>query len=124
MEDTHELNKDAWIFFWGMHHCFHSVSCGPDGMLTRSLLHFHDHPQFVALLQYIVAVKMGYHLLQPIHATLPGEHMVFHLATFPESAKKRKYVSTWSNGLVMIIAKTQRCLMRTQKVLLISTTKS
>ena len=36
--------------------------------------------------------RKGYHPLQPIHATLPGEHMAFDLATFPESAKKKKYV--------------------------------
>ena len=48
--------KHGWIMHI-MCHCFDSVSCGPEGMLTQSLLHFYVHPQFVALLQYIAAVK-------------------------------------------------------------------
>ncbi|KAF9276740.1 hypothetical protein BGZ74_003547, partial [Mortierella antarctica] len=57
MEDAREFNNEAWILFQDMRRCFDSVSCGPDGMLDRSLRHFRVHPRYIELLQYIAEVK-------------------------------------------------------------------
>ena len=47
--------------------------------------------QCTACQHYNIAQK-GYHPLQAVHATLPGEHIAIDLAQFPKSEKKNEFV--------------------------------
>jgi len=57
MEDSREYKKELWILFQDMKRAYDSVSCGPGGMLHRSMLRLKIHPGFIRLCLAIAEKK-------------------------------------------------------------------
>lgn len=57
MEDARENRKELWTVFQDMKHCFDSVNCRPDGMLSRGLTRLKVPRGFIAMCENVALTK-------------------------------------------------------------------